>query len=69
MAVKSKTSARKFKDADEVETLVPEAPVIAAAELDAPPSFLEKAEPAVARDYAPAERSNQIGRASCRERV
>ncbi len=58
MAVKSKTSARKFKDADEVETLVPEAPVIAAAELDAPPSFLEKAEPAVARDYAPAERSN-----------
>ena len=57
MAAKSK-SARKFNEADEVEVLAPAASVTVAAELDAPPSFLEKSDTAVARDYAPADRSN-----------
>lgn len=57
MAAKSK-NVRKFNDADEVEALAPEAPAVAVVELDAPPSFLEKPDPATARDYAPAERSN-----------
>ncbi|HEY8932074.1 MAG TPA: RNA polymerase sigma factor RpoD/SigA [Rariglobus sp.] len=57
MAAKSK-SARKFNEADEVEVLAPVASVAVAAELDAPPSFLEKPDAAVARDYAPGDRSN-----------
>ena len=58
MAAKSK-SARKFKtDTDEVETLAPAATAVITAEMDAPPSFLEKSDTAVARDYAPADRSN-----------
>ena len=57
MAAKSK-SARKFNEADEVEVLAPAASVTVAAELDAPPSFLEKSDTAAARDYAPADRSN-----------
>jgi RNA polymerase primary sigma factor len=58
MAAKSK-SARKFNESDEVETLAPAATAIVTAELDAPPSFLEKTEPAAsARDYAPGDRSN-----------
>lgn len=54
MAAKSK-SVRKFNETDEVEPLAPAAVVT---EFDAPPSFLEKNEPPVARDYAPADRSN-----------
>ncbi|HEY9248838.1 MAG TPA: RNA polymerase sigma factor RpoD/SigA [Rariglobus sp.] len=54
MAAKSK-SVRKFNETDEVEPLAPAAVVT---EFDAPPSFLEKNEPPIARDYAPADRSN-----------
>lgn len=57
MAAKSK-SARKFNETDEVEVLAPAASVVVVADLDAPPSFLEKSETAVAPDYAPADRSN-----------
>ena len=59
MATKSK-SVRKFNDTDETESLPVDAPVaaVAVAELDAPPSFLEKNDAPAARDYAPADRSN-----------
>ncbi len=57
MPSKTKTP-RKANDADEVETLVSQTSVVVMAEFDAPPSFLEKPDPATARDYAPADRSN-----------
>ncbi len=55
MASLSNTS-RKYADADEVESSEPTQAVVTAAP-DAPPSFLEKNEPA-SRDTGPLERSN-----------
>lgn len=60
MAAKTKIS-RKYNETDEAETLAPVAAVAAVDQLEAPPSFLEKAEPAAresAYTAAPGERSN-----------
>ena len=51
-------SARKFSDADDNQSRPSPAPMVAV-ELDAPPSFLEKNEPAAReKDTGPLERSN-----------
>lgn len=58
MAAKNRTS-RSYADTNEAETLVPAASAVVAAEMDAPPSFLEKNDTAASsRDYAPGDRSN-----------
>jgi RNA polymerase primary sigma factor len=59
MATQTK-SPRKYGSTDEVDTNESSAPVVvlAPAPLDAPPSFLEKNEPAPREQAAPLERSN-----------
>jgi RNA polymerase primary sigma factor len=57
MPTKSK-SVRKFNAAEESESLAPAAPAVIVAEMDAPPSFLEKSDTTNLREQAPAERSN-----------
>ena len=59
MAAKLKSS-RKFNESDEAEVLAPAAPAVAVADMEAPPSFLEKNDSASAREPQPAhgDRSN-----------
>jgi RNA polymerase primary sigma factor len=60
MAAKSKIARKYSAETDEVDTLAPAATAVVTAELDAPPSFLEKSDTAAAREPQPAhgERSN-----------